>query len=297
MALISGWARRASKAPRLANGVAGAPGLSRLFKRLGGVAPQRAIPRFATRTLKAWMAPRRRPNEGRGQKVILWPDTFTNYLHPEPGQAAVEVLEAAGFDVVMPAKSLCCGRPLYDYGMLGLAKKWLQQILEELPPAIRAGVPVIGVEPSCLAVFRDELPNLFPHDEDARRLRDQSFVLSEFLHKQGWEPPRIEGRRAAVVQPHCHHKSVMGFDSDQRMLEQLGVQAEVLDAGCCGMAGSFGFEAEKYDVSMKVGERKLLPKVRESENAMIVADGFSCRTQIEQATGRKPMHLAEVIQM
>src|SRR5205823_12103548 len=116
-----------------------------------GVAPQRQVPRFATRTLRAWMADRRRPNERRGQKVILWPDTFTNYLHPEPGQAAVEVLEAAGFDVVVPANPLCCGRPLYDYGMLDLARRQLRQILRELRPAIRAGVPVICVEPSCLA--------------------------------------------------------------------------------------------------------------------------------------------------
>ena len=295
MGLIYWWARLGSMMPGLANFVSHAPVLAGLLKRAGGIASDRQAPRFAPRTLKRWMDGRRRGNQGR-PKAILWPDTFTNHFHPEAGEAAVEVLEAAGFDVVVPARSLCCGRPLYDYGMLGLARRLLRQILDELRPAIRAGIPVIGVEPSCLAVFRDELPNLLPHDEDAHRLATQSFVLSEFLQKQGWEPPRLPGTKA-VVQPHCHHASVMGFDADRKVLEQLGVDAEVLDAGCCGMAGSFGFEAEKYEVSMKVGERRLLPKVRESADAMIVADGFSCRTQIEQATGRKAVHLSQLIKM
>jgi Fe-S oxidoreductase len=296
MGLIYWWSRLASKVPRLVNAIAHAPFASGILKRAGGVAPERSVPMFATRTLKRWMARRPRPNQGRGQKVILWPDTFTNHFHPEAGQAAVEVLEAAGFDVVMPAKPLCCGRPLYDYGMLGLAKRQLRQVLRELRPAIRAGVPVVGVEPSCLAVFRDELPNLFPHDEDARRLRGQSFVLSEFLREQGWDPPTLTGVKA-VVQPHCHHTSVIGFEAEGKLLERMEVDAEFLDAGCCGMAGSFGFEAEKYEVSMAVGERRLLPRVRQRDDAIIVADGFSCRTQIEEATGRKPVHLAQLIKM
>jgi len=295
MGLIYWWARLGSKVPAVANFVLNAPVLGGLLKRAGGIAPDRQAPRFASRTLRRWMGGRPRRNQGR-RKVILWPDTFTNHFHPEAGEAAVEVMEAAGFDVVMPARSLCCGRPLYDHGMLGLARRLLRQILDELRPAIRAGIPVIGVEPSCLAVFRDELPNLFPHDEDAHRLAMQSFVLSEFLRKQGWEPPKLSGTKA-VVQPHCHHASVMGFDAERKLLEQLGVDAEVVDAGCCGMAGSFGFEAEKYEVSMKVGERRLLPKVRESDDAVIVADGFSCRTQIEQATGRKAVHLSQLIKI
>jgi Fe-S oxidoreductase len=181
--------------------------------------------------------------------------------------------------------------------MLDTAERWLRKILRTLRAEIRGGVPVIGMEPSCLAVFRDELPNLFPDDEDARRLARQSFLLSEFLEQRWWEPPKMA--RTALVQGHCHHKAVMGFDSDQRVLEQLGLDFEVLDSGCCGLAGSFGFEAgDKYEVSMKAGERVLFPRVREaSPDTLIVADGFSCRTQIEHGTGRKSLHLAEVLHM
>ena len=211
------------------------------------------------------------------------------------GKATVEVLERAGYQVELPKRVLCCGRPLYDYGMLDTAGRWLRQILRTLRPQIRNGVTVIGMEPSCLAVFRDEMPNLFPDDEDAKRLARQSVLLSEFLEERGWEPPKLS--RQALVQGHCHHRAVMGFDTDQRMLERLGMDFEVLDSGCCGLAGSFGFEAgEKYDVSMKAGERVLFPKVREaSPDTLIVADGFSCRTQIEHGTGRRAVHLAEVI--
>ena len=146
-------------------------------------------------------------------------------------------------------------------------------------------------------MFRDELPNLFPDDEDAKRLSKQSVLLSEFLEGGRWEPPKLH--RKAVVHGHCHHKAVMGFESDQKLLERLGLDFEVLDSGCCGLAGSFGFEAgEKYEVSMKAGERVLLPRVREaSPETLIVTDGFSCRTQIAHATGRRALHLAEVLHM
>jgi Fe-S oxidoreductase len=227
----------------------------------------------------------------------LWPDTFTNYFHPEVARAHVTILEAAGYRVEIPRRALCCGRPLYDYGMLDTAERWLKRIVGELRPAIREGIPVIGMEPSCLAVFRDELPNLIP-DEDARRLSKQCFLLTEFLRDRGWEPPKLIGRRA-IVQRHCHHRAVMGFDSDERMLELLGLDLEILDSGCCGMAGSFGFEAgQKYEVSQKAGERVLLPKVRQAApDTLVIADGFSCRTQIEQGTGRKAVHLAQVIEL
>jgi Fe-S oxidoreductase len=156
---------------------------------------------------------------------------------------------------------LCCGRPLYDFGMLTLAKRQLRQILEALRPQIEAGVPLVGLEPSCVAVFRDELVDLFPDDGDAQRLKKQSFTLPEYLKKIGWTPPKLEGR--ALVQAHCHHKSVMGFDDEEELLEQLGLDAEVVKSGCCGMAGSFGYEAgEKYEVSMKCAEDVLLPRIR-----------------------------------
>jgi Fe-S oxidoreductase len=207
------------------------------------------------------------------------------------------VLEAAGYRVALPSVKLCCGRPLYDYGMLDLAERQLRQILRHLRPAIRAGAPVVGIEPSCLAVFRDELPNLFPDDADARRLSQQAFLLSEFLVRQRWDGPTL--RRRAVVQGHCHHKSVIGFDAEEEVLRRVGLDAEVLDSGCCGMAGSFGFESgQKYEVGRRAGDRVLLPRVREvDDDVLIVADGFSCRTMIEQETDRRALHLSQVIRM
>jgi Fe-S oxidoreductase len=229
--------------------------------------------------------------------VILWPDTFVNFFEPRIGVAAVEVLEAAGCAVELPRRILCCGRPLYDYGLLGPAQHLLRQTLDVLREEIRAGVPVVGLEPSCVAVFRDELPNLFPDDNDAKRLAKQAFTLAEWLENLEWQPPRLD--RRALVQGHCHHKSVMRLDADRRLYEKLGLDAEVLQSGCCGMAGSFGYEAgEKYDVSMRCAEDALLPKVRETgENALLLADGFSCRHQIEHGAGRTPLHLAEAIQL
>jgi len=299
MGLIYWWARMASKVPRLANLVTHAPGLSKLVKRAGGIAVERDAPRFATQTFTSWFAKRGVVNAGK-PPVLLWPDTFTNYLHPQVGMATVEVLEAAGYRVLLPKRPLCCGRPLYDYGMLDAAERLFRQILRSLRAPIRAGLPLIGMEPSCLAAFRDELPALFPDDQDAVRLSKQSFMLSEFLVNgvPSWKAPQGLAGRKAVVQAHCHHKAVMGFDCDEKILRDLGLDVEIPDSGCCGLAGSFGFEAgEKYDVSMKAGERVLFPKVRESKDALIVADGFSCRTQIEHGTGRQALHLAELIRM
>jgi FAD/FMN-containing dehydrogenase/Fe-S oxidoreductase len=296
LGLIYWWARIASKVPRLANLVAHAPVLATALKLVGGVAVQRDAPRFAERTFRDWFR-RRDPPAGGGREVLLWPDTFSNHFHPGTAVATVEVLEAAGYEVILPKASLCCGRPLYDYGMLDLAKRLLGQILEELRPHIRAGIPVIGIEPSCVAVFRDELPNLFPHDQDAKRLAGQSFMLSEFLVREGWTPPKLE--RRALVHAHCHHRSVLDYEAEEKLLDAIGLDYERPDSGCCGMAGSFGFEAgDKYEVGKAAGERVLLPEVRKAhDDALIVTDGFSCRTMIEQETDRRALHIAEVIKM
>jgi FAD/FMN-containing dehydrogenase/Fe-S oxidoreductase len=298
MGLIYWWARIASKMPRVANFVTHGPFIGAALKVAAGIAPQRDAPTFATESFKDWFR-RREPRSRGGPEVLLWPDTFNNYLHPDTAKATVEVLEAAGYRVVVPEASLCCGRPLYDYGMLDLAERLLRQILETLRPHIQAGLPVIGMEPSCMAVFRDELPSLFPHDEDAKRLSRSSFLLSEFLLQRAerWQAPTL--RRTAIVHGHCHHKSVMGFDAERQVLERLGLECEVLDSGCCGMAGSFGFEkGQKYEVAQKSGERVLLPRVREApKDTLVLADGFSCRTMIEQNTDRRALHLAQVIQM
>lgn len=232
-----------------------------------------------------------------GGRVLLWPDTFNDHFSPQVLRADVEVLEAAGYVVDIPKPVLCCGRPLYDYGFLGLAKRLLERTVDELRDDIRAGVPIVGLEPSCIAVFRDELRNMLPLVEDAERLSKQTFVLSELLTNGAadWRAPSL-GDRAAVVQPHCHHRAVMGFEAEEGLLERLGVDAEVLDAGCCGMAGSFGFEASHYEVSMAVGEQGVLPAARATpDSSLLVADGFSCREQIRQATGRTPLHVAEVM--
>jgi Fe-S oxidoreductase len=295
MGLVYWWARAAAVAPGVANFVGRAPLLRDVFKLIGGIARCRRIPQFAPESFTRWF--RRRERAGAspdGERVILWPDTFNNHFFPDTARAAVEVLEAAGCRVEIPPRPLCCGRPLYDYGMLDLAKRMLRQILETLRPAIRAGVPVIGLEPSCVSVFRDEMVNLLPHDHDARRLSQQTFSLGEYLERRGWHPPSLEGR--ALVHAHCHHTSVLKFDGERRLLEHLGLDIAIPDAGCCGMAGSFGFEAHHYDVSMAVGERVLLPAVRRaSQDTLIIADGFSCREQIAQATGRHAVHLAEVL--
>jgi len=228
--------------------------------------------------------------------VLLWPDTFNNHFHPETAIAATEVLEAAGFTVSIPSRPMCCGRPLYDYGFLTHAKALLRDIMAGLEPAIRAGTPIVVLEPSCLAVFRDELVNLFPQDDSAQRLSKQTFLLGEFLrqHGTGDLPAHVSG--AVMLHGHCHHKAVAKIDDEEAVLRAAGATVETLDSGCCGMAGSFGFETEHYDLSMQVGELVLLPAVRRaSSETLIVADGFSCREQIRQATGRRAVHLAEAL--
>jgi Fe-S oxidoreductase len=298
MGLIYWWARLAALAPGTVNFVTHAPLLREAAKALGGLAPEREVPAFARQTFKAWFHQRGPRNEGK-PVVILWPDTFNNHFHPHTARAAVEVLEAAGYQVLVPQQSLCCGRPLYDFGMLDLATRLLRRTLDALRPYITAGVPVVGLEPSCVAVFRDELLGLLPHDEDARRLSKQSFLLSEFLSQKAshYRPPTL-GRRA-IVHGHCHHKSVMGMGAEEDVLKKMGLDYKLLDAGCCGMAGSFGFErGEHYDVSIACGERALLPAVRAADaEALIIADGFSCREQIAQTTDRRALHLAQVLQM
>ena len=297
MGLIHWWARVAALMPGIVNFTTQTPILSDIVKVLGNIAPRRRIPAFAPQTFKSWFRERDTRNVGNPQ-VILWPDTFNNHYHPETAQAAVEVLEAAGYQVTVPAPSLCCGRPLYDYGFLDVAKHLLRRVLDTLQPQIEVGIPVVVLEPSCAAVFRDELLNLFPHDEDAKRLASQTYLLSEFPEKKAtyFHLPRLQ--RKAVVHGHCHHKAIMKMHDEQSVLKKLGLDFDILDSGCCGMAGAFGFEKEHYDVSIKVGERVLLPAVRKADkDTLIIADGFSCREQIAQTTDRRALHLAQVIQM
>jgi FAD/FMN-containing dehydrogenase/Fe-S oxidoreductase len=297
MGLVYWWARLASHAPRLVNAITHAPVLSAIAKELGGMAQQRTVPRFATETFTSWFRNRATVNDGAPQ-VLLWPDTFNNYFHPQVAKSAVEVLEHAGYQVMIPPRSLCCGRPLYDFGMLDTAERLLQQTLDVLSPQIQAGIPMVGLEPSCLAVFRDEMMNLFPNDWNARRLHRQCFTIAEFLRKEGKQNliPRLP--RKAVVHGHCHHKAVMSMKAEEHLYDEMGLDFHVLDSGCCGMAGSFGFEKEHYSISVSCGDRVLIPAVRKAEQeTLIVADGFSCRTQISQLTHREARHTAEVLRM
>lgn len=291
MGWIHRWARIASHFP----GIANVFGQTQLAKRIAGIAPRREVPRFAPVTFKDWFQRRGARNKGKPE-VILWADTFNNYFHPEVAAAATEVLEDAGFRVVVPRAALCCGRPLYDYGFLDQADKLLVDILTHLKPSIEAGIPVVGLEPSCLAVFRDEMLDLRPHDQDAKRLHGQVFTLAEFLTQHDYQPPALH--QQIVVHGHCHQKAVISLDAEKKLFKAMGADAQILDDGCCGMAGSFGFEEHKYDLSMNVYEHKLGPRLRQvSAEQPVLADGFSCKTQIEQATGRRPLHLAQLLQL
>ena len=299
MGYIDRWAEIASQIPSVANLFTQTPGLASVAKSLGGLTQRRKMPAFANRTFKKWFAERRSRNgqqqEGR-PSVILWPDTFNNYFFPHTAIAAVEVLESAGYRVEIPQRNLCCGRPLYDYGFLDEAKDHLHKILATLGPQITTGTPVVCLEPSCASVFKDEMTNLLPGNEDAQRLRAQTTLLDEFLEKVNYRPPTL--KRKALIHGHCHQKAIWGMSAEKKLLSKIGLEAELLDSGCCGLAGSFGFEAGHYDVSMKVGEHVLLPRIRSAApDTLIVSDGFSCREQIKHATRRHGMHLAEVIQM
>jgi Fe-S oxidoreductase len=309
LANIDLWMSAASRAPGLVNLATQLPGLRELAKLAGGVPAQRRIPAFAPETFKDWwerQEPRRhgriRPSPGaqprKDNAVLLWADTFNNHFLPSTAKAAVEVLEAAGFDVTVPRAHLCCGRPLYDVGALDRAKSLLLQIMDELLPEIEAGTPIVVLEPSCASVFRDELTNLFPKDERAQALSKQVFLLSEFLEQRAKDFPLPKLSRKALIHGHCHHKAIMKMTAEEAVLQRMGVDFTAPAPGCCGMAGAFGFEKEKYDVSKAIGELELLPAVRQAPTDwLIVADGFSCREQIAQETDRHTLHLAEVLQM
>lgn len=294
MGQIRRWAELAQAAPGLANFVLRAPGLGGLAKRVGGLAPARTVPAFARRSFRAWW--RHRPRTAiDGPPVVLFPDTFNDFFRPQTAIAAVELLEGLGYAVDVPAASLCCGRPLYEWGWLDQAKSLWRRNLGVLKPIVETGVPIVGLEPACVSAFRDELPNLFPKDDLARRLKDQTLFLTEFLDRQGRAPTLAEPVEA-MVQIHCHQHAVLDAEAERRVLTAAGIAANVLPSGCCGMAGAFGFEAEKYDVSMACAERVLLPTLREAPaQTLVLANGFSCREQIEQGCDRTTLHVAEVL--
>ena len=291
-------ARTASRAPRIANALANAPFARSVAKRVLGIHPARELPRFAEQDFRRWFSAHKPRTSSSKRKVILFPDTFNNFFEPEVAISAVQVIEDAGFEVSIPAGDLCCGRPLYDQGMLDRAKALLASALDTLTPAVEAGMPIVGLEPSCILTFRDELLKLFPNDARAKNLAANSMLLDEFLAREvpDFVPEAISGR--AIVHGHCHQKAIAGIDNEAKLLARIdGLEVEVLDAGCCGMAGAFGYDRENYEISAAIGERALMPKMREAaEDAIVIADGFSCRSQIRHfCPGRKPLHLAQVL--
>jgi FAD/FMN-containing dehydrogenase/Fe-S oxidoreductase len=295
--LIDRWARMASRTPRLANALGRFPLTAGLAKSLLHIAPERRLPEFATSTFRARVA---RTNVGRNfssaNSVLLWADTFTNYFQPEIAEAAHQVLSDAGFTVKVLQRHVCCGRPLYDFGMLDKAKQYLTDAMDALAEEISTGTPIVVLEPSCASVFRDEAVNLMPDDPRTAKLRRQTVLLSEFLRQNapGYVPAKTQQK--ILVHMHCHHRAIFNMKDEVSVLNATGGDVNVLDSGCCGMAGPFGFEKKSYAVSQTLGERVLLPAVRSAEaGTVIVTDGFSCREQIAQNTGKRAVHLAEVL--
>jgi len=293
---IHEFARLASLAPGLANSIAGgAPG--RMLKRILGVHPQRELPRFATTSFRHWFE-RRGPRNPQGAEVLLFPDTFNNFFEPEVAIAATAVLERAGFRVTLPPRDICCGRPLYDQGMLDRARIRMLDALQILAPYAERGVKIVGLEPSCILTFRDELPALFPHLSHAQKLADNTLLLDEFLTRAApdFVPPSLRGR--AIVHGHCHQKSLVGMTAELALLAKAPDLAIVApDAGCCGMAGAFGYGESRFEVSRRIGDRVLIPAINHSApDTIVVADGFACRAQIRNfCAGRWPLHLAQVL--
>src|ERR1035437_2268802 len=290
------WARLVSVAASMANLPGRTPGTKILIKSVSATPPQRNLPRFAAPSYRD-QSTRSNRTRASGQPVLLWPDTWNNYFHPQALSSAAKLLTAAGTSVEIPQRHVCCGRPLYDFGFLDQARGYLLRILDEFEPQITAGIPVVMLEPSCASVFRDELINFFPKDERAIRLSKQTVMLSEILAQRAanWQAPQLAGRRI-IVHGHCHQKSLMTMKDEIKLLRSTGAEVELLDSGCCGMAGPFGFEADKFEVSQTLAERVLLPAVRAAgEHDLLVSNGFSCREQIKQNSPRSAVHLSEVL--
>lgn len=293
MGRIHLWARLIEDIPWIANIFTQTPGISQIARQLGGIHPHRPIPKFAPKTFRTGY---QTPDRGEDRPlVVLWTDTFNNFFDPAVLSAAAAVLDDAGYRVEIPRTNLCCGRPLYDYGLLDNAKRLLQETMAGLEEQLERGAYVVGVEPSCTATFKDELVNLFPRDKQAERLASRTYLFSEFLDKVAdYDPPRIDG--TAIVHGHCNHKAIFGMASDKAILDKTGLDHQVLANGCCGMAGPFGYVTHKYDVSKKIYGHELAPFVRDAgTETLIISDGFSCREQVEQLDGRKTISLPEVL--
>jgi FAD/FMN-containing dehydrogenase/Fe-S oxidoreductase len=285
------WSRLAMHAPALANMPLRSQVLARTIRHVAGMDRARPVPQFAPASFRSWFADH---PPSVGDPVLLWVDTFTDAFTPEVGRAAVAVLESAGYRVEIPAASACCGLTWLSTGQLDGARRQLRRSLRLIEPALEAGIPIVGLEPSCTAVFRSDAVELLPDDQRARSAQARVMTLAELVTERGWPIPRLDHVRA-VVQPHCHHHAVMGFDTDLALLRTGGATIRKL-GGCCGMAGNFGVEAGHYELSVAIAEHNLLPAVRDADpTTVILTDGFSCRTQLSQLADRHGVHLAEVL--
>ncbi|MER5909672.1 FAD-binding and (Fe-S)-binding domain-containing protein [Streptomyces sp. NPDC001982] len=313
------WVAR-TRTAALVNGLASVRPLASVARRLGGIAPEREIPRLAREPFSRWWR-RRRPEGADGDLVVLWPDTFTEHLSPSVGQAAVRVLEAAGLKVALPPtlhlsappigagrsaaadplralarrNRVCCGLTYVSTGQLDRARAVLRRTLDLMGPVLEAGAPVVVLEPSCAAALRTDLPELLHDDPRAARLASAVVTFAEALQRYApdWTPPAVN--RPVTGQTHCHQHAVLGDEADRRLRRAAGLTGD-LTGGCCGLAGNFGFENGHYEVSAACAEEQLLPAVREApDGTVILADGFSCRTQLEQLAGVRGRHLAEVL--
>ncbi|WP_086563071.1 FAD-binding and (Fe-S)-binding domain-containing protein [Streptomyces africanus] len=315
------WLRAVTRTrtARLVNALARLRPLARAAKRLGGIAPEREIPRVATRTFSRWWERRRACV--RGDLVVLWPDTFTEYLSPSVGRAAVRVLEAAGLRVALPPTvrlekppvgdgrtvaldplsllrgrgHVCCGLTYVSTGQLDRARAVMRRTLDLMEPVLETDAPVVVLEPSCAAALRTDVPELLHDDPRAARLAAKVLTFAETLerHAPGWTPPRVD--RPVAGQTHCHQHAVLGDAADRRLRRAALLTGE-LSGGCCGLAGNFGFEKGHYEVSTACAQEQLLPSVLEApDGTVVLADGFSCRTQLEQLAGVRGRHLAEVL--
>ena len=292
------WARLASRMPRLVNRLLATRLVAAVTKQFGGMDQRRVLPKFAERTFRQWYESRVSTG-GLGEPVLLWVDTFTDYFAPEVGMAAVDVLEAAGFEVRLSPRGLCCGLTWISTGQLDSARRMLRRCVDAIAPHVERGVPVVGLEPSCTAVFRSDARELLGGTDSAAAVSMVSkvtYTLAELLEQRApqWRVPRMDGIRA-LAQPHCHQYAIMGWETDRRLLRGAGVEIRSV-GGCCGLAGNFGVERGHYDVSVSIANTALLPAVRAAgADEIVLADGFSCRTQLEGLSARRGVHLAQLL--
>ncbi|WP_406003646.1 FAD-binding and (Fe-S)-binding domain-containing protein [Streptomyces sp. NBC_00829] len=292
------WLRLAAPYARVVNAVARVRPLAALAKAAAGIAPERELPRLATTTLRRWLQDRMRDRTdvlAASRTAVLWPDTFTDHLAPSVGRAAVKVMESAGIGIALPPGRVCCGLTYVSTGQLDRARTVMRHTLDTMEPLLDPGVPVAVLEPSCAAALKTDLPELLADDPRAARLAASVRTFAQVLEEcaPDWTPPRLD--RQVAGQTHCHQHAVLGDGAERRLRERAGLAGE-LSGGCCGLAGNFGFEKGHYEVSVACAEDQLLPSVRAAGRAAeILADGFSCRTQLDQLAGRRARHLAEVL--